>query len=69
MKKFIIFIVITILLIFGVRRLDETNWNNGVCPECGAEWELFDVENAAYYYKCENDHTVILLFKGDLYND
>lgn len=36
---------------------DNTEWNDGKCPKCSIEWELFDVEKSRhglthYYYKC-----------------
>ena len=50
--------------------IDEHNWNNGHCSECGNEWELFDVEkgykNSSIHniYKCENcDNTIDTTFR------
>ena len=50
--------------------IDEHNWNNGYCSECGNEWELFDVEKGYHntsthnIYKCENcDNTIDTIFR------
>ena len=33
-------------------------WNDGVCPKCGTEWRLMDIEkrhqDEHYYYICDN---------------
>lgn len=42
---------------------DVKNWNDGHCPECSIEWELFDVEkyrrSTTYFYKCPECGKVI----------
>ena len=43
---------------------DNTEWNDGKCPKCSIEWELFDVEKsrhspAHYYYKCNECGKII----------
>jgi uncharacterized membrane protein YfcA len=51
------------LMFSAIMKEDEKKWNNGICSECGSEWELFDVEYTRnggeyYYYKCENNHVI-----------
>lgn len=42
---------------------DNTEWNDGKCPKCSIEWELFDIEkrrySTTYFYQCPKCKTVI----------
>lgn len=42
---------------------DNTAWNDGKCPKCSIEWELFDIEkhrhSTTYFYQCPKCKTVI----------
>lgn len=42
---------------------DNTAWNDGKCPKCSIEWELFDVEkyrrSTIYFYQCPECKTII----------
>ena len=42
---------------------DNTEWNDGKCPKCSIEWELFDIEkhrhSTTYFYQCPECKTVI----------
>ena len=42
---------------------DNTEWNDGKCPKCSTEWELFDIEkrghSTTYYYQCPKCKTII----------
>ena len=69
-KKVIVAIIVALTIGFGISGLfelesqsDEIAWNGGHC-ECGAEWELVNVEHLRnsgelYYYDCNNCGKVI----------
>lgn len=55
------------LIVFGITcfigsvlsdiRKDKKKWNKGICPYCGKEWILYDVDsNGGKLYRCENWH-------------
>lgn len=36
---------------------DYIDWNRGICPKCGKEWEYFDTDSAGGRgYKCACRH-------------
>ena len=44
-------------------KIDEKNYNNGICSICNEKLDLFDIEyhrgsGDEYYYKCKNNHLV-----------
>ena len=69
-KQVVVTIIVALAIGFGLsglfaleRKGDEMAWNGGHC-ECGAEWELVDIERLKnsgnlYYYGCDNCGDVI----------
>lgn len=56
------------LIVFGItcfigsvisdRIKEKKKWNKGICPYCGKEWILYDVDsNGGKLYRCENWHS------------
>lgn len=72
-----IFFVILIALIVGATVSaafeieyigDDTQWNNGNCPDCNTEWELINVQHLrnsgeVYYWNCPQCGTIIKLHR------
>lgn len=72
MKKIIAIILAVVLgitILIGAAFLDQihTNkiYNNGICPKCGTEFHLVDIEGygrmsyaVRYFYACENGHII-----------
>lgn len=54
-----------IICIYAINR-EKKRWNNGKCPECGEEWEMFDMDSqGGRMYKCKNDHRCICTYDVD----
>lgn len=50
--------VATIAAVFPIvgRKIDKKAWNNGKCPNCGAEWRMFDIDSqGGRLYECSKD--------------
>lgn len=45
-------IVIIFLLIFAMNSCSASTWNNGVCPDCEARYELRGASRGLKYYSC-----------------
>lgn len=72
MKKVIAIIVAVVLgaaVLIGTGFLNKMNadkaYNNGVCPICGTDFRLADIESYGrisrgihYFYACENGHII-----------
>lgn len=62
-------VLLTIIFIYGAIQTlnrEKAEWNNGKCPECGKEWEFFDMDSQGYrVYKCENNHTCAVSYNVD----
>lgn len=72
MKKIvaiILAVVLGIAVLIGAAFLDKMHadkiYNNGICPKCGTEFHLVDIEGygrvsytVRYFYACENGHII-----------
>ena len=72
MKKIIAIIlgvVLGVAVLIGAAFLDQMHtdkiYNNGICPKCGTEFHLVDIESygrisyaVRYFYACENGHII-----------
>ena len=58
LNSFLIYILIQIIVgVILIRRYEKKEWNNGICPKCGEEWKLFDVDSqGGRMYRCDNWH-------------
>lgn len=64
------------LIVFGItcligsmisdRRKERKQWNKGICPYCGKEWILYDVDSSGgRMYRCENWHYCSITHNAD----
>lgn len=45
---------------------EKKRWNKGKCPECGEEWEIFDMDSqGGRMYKCKNGHECVCTYDTD----
>lgn len=72
MKKIIVIILVVVLALgalIGAGFLEKMSadkaYNNGICPICGTEFHLVDIESYGrisrgvyYFYACENEHII-----------
>lgn len=62
-----IVIILVVAFVFHMATLDDRNWNNGKCPECGVAWELIKevpghgANESAEIWRCPNCHKTITL--------
>lgn len=70
--RIILFIVLVLgiaVVLIGAAFLDQMHtdkiYNNGICPKCGTEFHLVDIEGygrvsyaVRYFYACENGHII-----------
>lgn len=59
----IILLIISTSIFYGIsshyNKTKISEWNDGVCVECGGEYKFKNADNGAYYYACEDcDHVV-----------
>ncbi len=70
-KKKLIALIVSFIIGFGIAgglalhtTLEQKEWNDGRCPDCGVEWRLVNVqhirnEGEVYYYICNECGKVI----------
>ena len=62
-----IIIILVVAFVFHMATLDDHNWNNGECPDCGVAWELIKevpghgANEGAEIWQCPNCHKTITL--------
>ena len=62
-----IIIILAVAFILNVATQDDRRWNDGVCPDCGANWELVKEipshhgNGAAEIWQCPHCHKTITL--------
>lgn len=50
--QIIVPIGLCILMVLGVNSCSASDWNNGVCPNCGVRYELRGISNGISAYVC-----------------
>lgn len=64
------------LIVFGItcfissiifdRRKEKKEWNKGICPYCGKEWEPYDTDSqGGRMYTCKNWHYCLITHNVD----
>ena len=48
----VICVILILLLIFGTNSCSASKWNDGICPDCEARYELRGASNGLKYYSC-----------------
>lgn len=60
-------IILAVAFVFYMATLDDRNWNNGKCPDCGESWELIKevpghgANEGAEIWRCPRCHKTITL--------